>query len=183
MNDQLLAPDDDFVRYFASQVYSGKLTQVVREQFLDIVKRALSQFISEKINERLKSAMAQDQEETQKTQNETPPQDVPIDKKEHKIETTEDELEGYYIVKSILRKQIDPDRIIHRDTLSYFGILLDDNNRKPICRLYFNNQNKKYLALLDENKKESKIEINSLNEIYEHAEALISIIDRYENNK
>ena len=35
-----------------------------------------------------------------------------------------------------------------RDVQSYCGILLDDNNRKPICRLHFNGS-KKYVTLFD----------------------------------
>lgn len=38
------------------------------------------------------------------------------------------------IIKSILRKVVDSNRIDYRDTESYLGILLDDNNRKWICR-------------------------------------------------
>jgi hypothetical protein len=70
--------------------------------------------------------------------------------------TTEEELEGYYIVKSILRDKIDPSRIVHRDTISYMGILLDDNNRKPICRLLFNSDKAKYIVLFDKDKKQEK---------------------------
>ncbi|KAA3657020.1 MAG: restriction endonuclease, partial [Calditrichaeota bacterium] len=176
LGDQLLAPDEDFVRYFASQVYTGKLTQVVREQFTDIVKRALSQFISEKINERLKSAMAQDNEEEKNSEKEDDEEEINTEKKESRVVTTDDELEGYHIVKSILRKEIDPDRIIHRDTMSYFGILLDDNNRKPICRLYFNSNNKKQIAFMNEDKKETKVELTNLNQIYDYTDQLRSIV-------
>ena len=38
------------------------------------------------------------------------------------------------IIKSILRKVVDSNRIDYRDSESYLGILLDDNNRKWICR-------------------------------------------------
>ena len=62
------------------------------------------------------------------------------------IETTQDELDGFYVVKSILRQDIDVSRISMRDVRSYCGILLDDNNRKPICRLRFNSS-KKYVSL------------------------------------
>ena len=62
------------------------------------------------------------------------------------IETTQDELDGFYVVKSILRQNIDVSRISMRDVRSYCGILLDDNNRKPICRLRFN-RSKKYVSL------------------------------------
>jgi len=181
LNEQLISPEDNFVRYLASQVYSGKLTQTIREQFQEIVKRAFGQFISEKINERLQSALSSEPPElkekdaSDKDEKETENID---DKK--KIVTTEEELEGYYIVKSILRDTIEPSRITHRDTLSYFGILLDDNNRKPICRLHFNSDTKKYIGFFDENKKEERIEISELNDIFKYASRLKATVEFYE---
>ena len=68
-----------------------------------------------------------------------------------KIVTTMEEVEGYHIVKSVVRTVVSPDRVAMRDTQSYCGILLDDNNRKPICRLFFN-QSQKYLGLFDAEK-------------------------------
>lgn len=58
--------------------------------------------------------------------------------KDDKIVTTEEEIESYLVVKSILRPFVDISRIVYRDAQTYFAILLDDNNRKPICRMYFN---------------------------------------------
>lgn len=59
-----------------------------------------------------------------------------------------------------------------RDTKSYCGILLDDNNRKPICRLRFN-YSQKYLALLDADKNEQRIAIDAPTDLYKHADALL----------
>ncbi len=71
-------------------------------------------------------------------------------------------------------------RIVARDTKSYFGILLDDNNRKPIARLWFN-RSKKYLGLFDENKVETRVIINDIEGIYQHADQLRKTA-RYLNN-
>jgi hypothetical protein len=68
------------------------------------------------------------------------------DEETARIETTPEEMEGFFIVKSIVRTSVEPERIGHRDTQSYFGILLDDNNRKPVCRLHFN-RSQKYLGI------------------------------------
>jgi len=57
LSEQLNQPSEEFVRFFASQVYSGKLTKAVKQQFNDLVKKALQQFLSDRINERLKSAL------------------------------------------------------------------------------------------------------------------------------
>ena len=98
---------------------------------------------------------------------------------ESAIVTTEEELEGFYIIKSMLRTMVDPNRIVHRDTQSYMGILLDDNNRKPIARLHFNRA-QKYLGLFDENRKERRVPIQSLDDIYQHAEELRRVFAFYE---
>src|SRR4051812_46718951 len=59
--------------------------------------------------------------------------------------------------------------------IDYFGILLDDNNRKPICRLHFNGK-RKYVTFFD-NGKEEKVEIQSNNQLYEYASRLIKAVD------
>ncbi|NJL53545.1 MAG: hypothetical protein HC930_17755 [Hydrococcus sp. SU_1_0] len=42
-----------------------------------------------------------------------------------KIVTTEQELEGFYIVKAILRGVVDVSRLKYKDTVHYLGINLD----------------------------------------------------------
>src|SRR5256714_2493186 len=59
LNDQLNAPSEEFVRFLAAQVYSGKLTSTVRGQFAVITKRAFTHFINEHITQRLRSAMGE----------------------------------------------------------------------------------------------------------------------------
>ncbi|OAV66632.1 hypothetical protein Barb6XT_01838 [Bacteroidales bacterium Barb6XT] len=94
------------------------------------------------------------------------------------IVTTEEELEGFYIVKSILRPHIDPKRITYRDAVSYFTILVDDNNRKLVCRLYFNTPSKK-ISFFDNDKKENKCKLNHLDDIYSYSQELIGGIAKY----
>lgn len=99
--------------------------------------------------------------------------------KPSKIITTEEELQGFYIVKSLLHGTIDDiNRITHRDRQTYFGILLDDNNRKPICRLHLNG-GKKYIELFNADKTSVKHPLESLNDIYVHAEQIKSTIGYY----
>lgn len=173
LGEQLISPSQDFVKFFVPQVYSGWRTKQVYEQFTDITRSAFVQFINERITERLKSAMTPTKEEPEevlgKEQDELTP----------RIITTEEELEGFYIVKSILREVVDPSRIYQRDTVSYFGILLDDNRKKPICRLHFNRP-QKYIGIFDINKREEKIPIESVDDIYKLSEKLKETISYYE---
>jgi len=156
--NQLVKPSDDFVKFFASRVYSGRITQNVLEQFQGITKRSLKQFISEEISKRLKSVLDKDKVETEPVTETLPDiSDARSSKQkdDDRIETTPEEVEGFAIVRDALKDTVDLSRIIYRDTISYFGILLDDNNRKPVCRLYFNTS-QKYIALFDNDERKRK---------------------------
>lgn len=171
--EEFQTPSDDLIRLLAKQVYSKNLTQAVRDQFRPIVKRALAQFISERINERLQHALndeagASDESDPEEKEPILPEGVVSI---VGDIVTTEDEVEGYRIVKSIMREVVDVSRVAMRDTKSYCGILFDDNNRKPICRLRFNSS-QYYLGLFDAEKNEDKVPIDSLDDIYKYADRL-----------
>ena len=171
---QIEHPSDDIVKFFASKVFDGTLTPARREYFSSITKRAFNQFVSEKINERLKSVMTGELEQPEASDSSPSREDL--------IQTTADELEGFYIIKSLLRDMVDPQRITHRDTLSYFGILLDDNNRKPLARLHFN-RTQKYLGIFDEKRAEKRTPIENLNDIYQHADELRRVFSFYEGEK
>lgn len=170
-------PTPDFVKFFTRQVYAGVITAKVLDQFTNLTRRTLQQHINDLITDRLKSALAQ---ETTAPVPEIAPEEIIEDKS--KIVTTAEEMEGYLIVKTILRQKINADRIYYRDAQSYFAILLDDNNRKTICRLYLNGS-KKYLATLDEQRKEVKQELSSLDDIFQHTQLLWSIIEAYDSSK
>lgn len=160
-------PEEDFVRLLAKKVYDGTVTQKVLEQFTDITKRAFKQLINDQINHRLQGALSQPSSYS------TDDDDDQLggEEDEPKIVTTEEEIEGYHIVKGLVRDVIDPGRVSYRDTQSYFGILIDDNNRKPLCRLHLNSSNW-YLGLFDDNKKEDRISIEKLDDIYTHGDQL-----------
>ena len=97
-----------------------------------------------------------------------------------KFITTEEEMEGSQLIKAILREILPASRIAFRDTQSYFGILLDDNNRKPICRLHFNSSNK-YIELFNNGKDNGeKKQISSIDEIYNYKAELLATIKNYE---
>ena len=172
INDELENPSNEFVKLFANKVYAGRLTEKVMEEFKILVQKAFNQFINEKINDRLNAAL---NKETIKQQEEK----TEAIEETSKLITSEEELEGYRIVLAILRRKVPVNRIIHRDTQSYFGILLDDNNRKPLCRLHLNGT-KKYIGLFNENKIEIKHIILSIDDIYQFENELLETIGLYE---
>jgi predicted type IV restriction endonuclease len=176
MAAQFHEPEDDWVKFFTTRVYEGSFTQKVKDQFRTLVVKAASQFIRDQVNERLKSALysnlpkpvVEPSSETLDSE-EAALSDVDRDTE---IETTLEELTGYQIVKAIACSEVKPQRIVGRDAKSYFAIILDDNNRKPIARLHFNGKARKYLGTFDANKTETRHLIDSLDDIYLHAEAI-----------
>lgn len=174
-------PTDDFVKYFARPVYPGRITDPILEQFRAIVKQAFIQYTTDYMNERLKSAISPDvvvdNKIEAKADAELPAEnDAPAE--DNRIVTTQEELQGFYIVRAILCNIVDLNRVVDRDTISYFGILFDDNNRKPICRLHFNG-GKKYVETFDENKVGTKHLIGSLNDIYKLADPIVAVVQNY----
>ena len=174
IDKELNEPTQEFVKFFAYQAYSGRLTSKVMEEFTEIVNKAFNQIISEKVNDRLNSALNTEQEKQIE-------ENILDENRDEisKIETTDEELEAFQIVVAILRRKIEKERIQYRDTQSYFGILLDDNNRKPICRLHLNG-GVKYLSLFDENKTELKERIESIDDIYRFEKQILKTIEYYD---
>jgi hypothetical protein len=171
---ELSNPSESFVRLLASNVYTGRITSSVLENFTNLTKKSLNQFVSELITERLKSALNKETEQ-QKTEA-TSTLENQESASQNKIVTTTEEIEAYYIVKGILRQKVDSNRIYYRDAQSYFTVILDDNNRKPICRLYIS-EKRKYIGVFDDQKKESKQEINTLDDIFNFSDQLSATID------
>lgn len=176
---QLDSPEEEFVRFFFTRTNPGsRFTTAVREQFTQLTSKAVQQFISERVNDRLRSAL--DNESASKAaKSEGEASEDAAERQRDGIVTTDEELEGFRIVRAIACQRVAPDRVVHRDTKSYMGILLDNTNRRPICRLWFNGS-QKYLGVLDAQKNETRIPINDLTEIYTHADKLLQTIHSYE---
>jgi len=206
MHSEFASPSDDFVRYFTKIVYSGMLGKNAKELFSKIVKRAQQQFLTEfftKFSDNVTSAI--NREATPMPQGvpisgssaigTAPTPDAPapaptiaappsssltagLASEDDEVVTTAEEREGYDVVKAIMSSVVDVSRVVMRDTKSYCGILLDDNNRKPICRLRFNTAQKS-LGVFDALKNEERIAINQVAEIYMHAERLRAVAQFY----
>lgn len=171
-------PSVDFVKFILNDVYDGLKTQKVIDDFTPIVKRAISQYLSDSMNTKIKAALNEENESEQEATEQDDSEQDNAHKKEHKIITTLEELECYAIVKAILRTAVDSDRINYRDTERYFGILLDDNNRKWICRVHLMSS-VKYITVPDENKNPIRYDIDSIDDIYKYSNELKEACERY----
>ncbi|NJR37756.1 MAG: restriction endonuclease subunit R [Leptolyngbyaceae cyanobacterium CSU_1_4] len=181
LNEEFDNPSDDFIKFFYQRLVEGKpFVGNSKTLFTGYAKRAFGQFIRARVNKMLDVSLGNDVLIT------PPPIEPPLpfspETPAPAIVTTAEELEGFYIVKSILRDVVAADRIVARDVASYFGILLDDNNRKPLCRLYFNNPLNKRLGILvrgSDEKTEDKFAIDSLDDIYKYSEQLKAAAAQY----
>lgn len=177
---EMQGPSDDLVKLLARRFFERQITANRLETFNGYLKRAMNSYFNDTINARLKNALNIDENKSQ-PKNDTDNEDIQesLDD-DSRIVTTEEEIEGFQIVKAILREKLPASRIAFRDTISYFGILLDDNNRKPICRLHFNGI-KKYVEFFDKGKDSSeKVLIDSLDDIYLYKERLLNTVEIYE---
>lgn len=175
---EIESPSDEIVKLLVGRFFEKPMTANRMLSFKEYTKKALATSINESISFRLKSALnINEQIEKQEDDIKT---SQPIDENnDSKIVTTEEELEGFQIVKAIMREKIPAVRIAYRDTLSYFGILLDDNNRKPLCRLHFNTANK-YIETFHNGKDAGeKVLLNNLDEIYNFREELHKTLENY----
>ncbi|RZK59195.1 MAG: restriction endonuclease [Pedobacter sp.] len=176
ITSELRAPSPIFVKHFANQVYQGKLTEKILAQFSELVQRSSNQVLNDAITDRLKTALGTEEANSNDKEIKTTAEPIMA---EDKISTTSEELDAFHIVKAILREKIPSGRISPRDTQSYFGVLLDDNNRKPICRFHFNTINK-YLEVFHKDKDAGeKTQLNNLDEIYGFREQLHEAVGNY----
>ncbi len=185
IRSEFTEPSQELIRLLTKRVYEGLVTQKVLDQFTDIVKRALNSHINDVLSEKLGIAIKATEIAGAPVQNNivTPEpkedKDESVDDKASKIVTTVEELEGYYIVKSIVCEVMPVERVTYRDSQSYFAIFADDNNRRPICRLHFNNLNNKRIGFIDENRNEQMENIQRVDEIYRFKKQLLDAAKRY----
>lgn len=179
---EFTSPAPDFTKFIGKMAFQGPFTAKVTEQFSTLIKRTFNSYVNDLISDRLKAAI----KNGDTANDEGTPHDKVSDqhqteevKKTSDIVTTEEELEGYYIVKSILRNIIPAERITYRDAKTYFAIFIDDNNRKSVCRLYLNSPTNKILLWLDDNKNEISHKLTSLDDIYLYSDGIIEAASKY----
>ena len=184
---QLSNPDDDFIRFFLQGCYTGSKTQNVIEKFRSILCKALNDYISETMNDKIKTALGGSGGSVSVTEakpadsgevEDTVAADAESSKRSANIVTTEEELEAYFIVKNLLADTVDLHDITYKDTESYINILYRNNTRKWICRLRLTDSSKT-LIIPDENKKEMKYALQDIYELKNYKDQLAEVLARY----
>lgn len=176
LSDWMINPPEEFVRLASAEFLVGKhFKNAVKDLFTQVTRQAFQQLVGDKINERLKGAM-------------TPEQGLPLttqatveasNESDEIFAPSEIELEAFQIIRAILRPVVKPGRIYIRDAASYCAILFDDNNRKPICRLRFNNENRLVVGFFNESKEEERIPIASIDQIFDFDDRLKACVAGY----
>lgn len=181
-------PSDEMVRLLVGRIFDGNITQKIRNDFLPIVASAFKDAVRDRVSDRLVTALEVTSTINQNgSLNSTPNLSnvqnlkTPDEQEKEETITTQDEIEAFHIVKAIARSVVKPDRIFMRDGKSYCAILLDDNNRKPLSRLYFNAKSVKYISLFDQQKNEERIKIESIDDIYSYADRISKTAKMYTN--
>lgn len=191
--EEFATPSEEFVRLFAKRVYGGYMNARAVDTFRDLTEKAARQYVNDRVNSRLKTALADQGPMIGASIGDSSPQAnridavadaavsvqiVDEDRGRAGVVTTDEENEAYLIIKAILSGTVPMSRVFIRDAASYCSVILEDNNRRPIVRLYFDGRTKR-IVLFDAAKTQTRIEIESLEDIYAQAEAIRAVVQHY----
>ncbi len=161
VQNEITNPSPSFVKYFAKQVYSGCVWQSVIDQFTPFVKQAFSSVINDIIQDRLNSAIKNEEQNTEthainKTELEN-----------SEIVTTQEELDAFEIVKAILSEKYDISDIYYKDFKTYFLVYYAKEPYWWICRLSLKRYSK-FIIFPDKGHSGNyeKVELSNINELY-----------------
>ena len=176
---EFASPSIEFAKFFGRQVYDGMYTARIADQFVGLVKRSISSYISEMISDRLKAAIKDNEEEQQQPTTQNSSEDLPdgvvFSDNKSGVVTTQEEIDAYNIIRSILRKEIEVSRVQYADFKSYFVVSVDKPS-KWICRLYLGRKKQISFPLIEEGKGEERVDIESIDDIFNYTNKLLEIL-------
>lgn len=175
-------PSDHFSSFILNEIYDGIKTQKVKDRFTPIIKKSINEFLNDTVRTKLVGALEANKNEEEKIAEDDA---VLEETSKDSINTTDEELQAFNIIKAILFNEIELDKVTYKDTVNYFNILVDNNTRKWICRFYLNTENK-YIAFpeldSDGNKTNKEVKFvleKGLNSIYEMKDKIIESLKLY----
>ena len=163
---QFSSPDDELVQWFTKQVYPGRYTKTARERFTKLVSKCLHDEIVHRVKQVIERSL-----------DDSSVQEIPDDE-EFGIETTVQELEGLASIRAIAHDLIATGRIGIRDRKSYCAVMVDDNQRKPIARLHFNDPKDLQIRLYEGEGWGPFVKLDTLESIHDHANAFRGAVTR-----
>ena len=156
LHNQYEEPNQEFIKFMASKVYDGNMTEKKRTEFIPLIKKAIRKFIDDE------------------------------DRSQHNtkgIVTTVEETQAYELVKALLKENIDQNRIRMRDYKGHCSVLLDDNQQKQICQFFFDEKEKELGIIEKSGGKQNvkKIEIESFYDIVNYKDDLTDTLKQLLN--
>lgn len=186
LSEQFENPSDEFVRFFLQDVYDGRMTHSVVEKFRPILKASMQEFISETMNDKIKSALSTANAAPAAPASKAPtpvPAPAPAEEEpapvvESAPAPTEEEMNAYYELQNLLKDDVSLDAITYKKTDSYFAILYQNNTRKWLCRLVLSD-NQKLVYLPDADKNPIRRQVANIYELASYRRYITSVIARY----
>lgn len=186
LNRNFQSPGDEFVRYFVKYTGDGKSSAKQIEQYRPIVKKSIASVINDIITERLNVAIKNENntdkqpgdknvctdDQTVHPEAEKLPDGIVFQDKEKGITTTQEEMDAYNIVRSILRQYVDAKRIQYNDYKSYFTVNIDGSTWWWVCRLYLGKRKKQFCIPKDNYASNEWNEIESVDDLFKYADKL-----------
>lgn len=161
-------PSEEFTRCIFEKIPNrGSFSPTVKKELPPIIKAAIESIINERIQISLNETLAKYEKKSEEL---LPPENIE--------EPTPEEKDAFNIIRAIASEIADPERVKIRDAKSYCAILFDDNNRRPVCRLFFNDPEKKSIVFFD-TVPEGKVKIGNLSEIFLHKEHILATVRKY----
>jgi len=166
IQEQLLCPNDEFVRLFLKNAYQGVKTQNVIDKFRPILRKSLNDYIDKIVKEKMTSLVNTSSYISANSQ------------ETDKLTPTDEELDFFKITQNIVAEYISPTDISYKKTESYFGILYKNNVRKWIIRVVSSNS-QITIIIPDKNKNELKFKINSLDDMNSYEQYIKNALYMY----
>jgi len=202
---QLEKPSNDFVKFVVSQLYPGRVTQNVLDEFRGITKEGLGEFINYQITKRLKLVIdsiegnvsieppqqnkviaSPKQIRNKASSSDKPTRAEVLDGRSRyqnrNANITSEKIKAFKIIRSAVKEVVDIKRIFYRETGNFFTVIFDDNRRKPICHLRLGPR-KKHIIFYDQGKNGTRFEIPKVEDIASFTERLQAIILQYKGEQ
>lgn len=171
LEKEFAEPSEEFIRLIANRIHDGRVTASIKDSFKSLIVASINGMIREKVNDRLTSAL----QGSDDGEDDAPPATLDSDG----VITTQDEIDGFNIIRAIGSRAVEPSRIVMRDAKSYCAVLLDDNNRKTIARLHFNSPTARYLGTFS-GKDETRHSVEGPVDLYKFEKAIAGRIAELE---
>jgi hypothetical protein len=162
-------PSEDLTRLFFTRIMPGaRFTGQAKEQFAAQTRKAMASFLAA-------SSAAPAPLANSLTSHES----IGLDRSAA-IVTTPEELAAFHIVQAIGAERVLPEDIVLRDAKSYCAILYQDNNRKPLARLYFNRESNMQVGFFTE-QGEVRQQIAKVQDLYQHKALILARLSYYQS--